>query len=225
LCDVEPTADCLLKTQLDQTEVGTREVAVKARRANEQPRQLMFEIENLGLPSPLKVGRTRFLPTSAAQAELRHRAGGAAENRVLEQQVGGVVEGGRSTCIDDALETVRMSVAVLRLFVAGRRFGRHTHFGLPGEVRHGFVKYLSVDSAVGAGFCAWGNHPGFDFEEVEAQEFRDSAEFQFVSDAIRNPSPSDAERRARTGAWIFGRAVLEPDPDLKEQQCIAALET
>lgn len=132
-----------------------------------------------------------------------------------------------STSSVNALDIIQQAIHVFRVFQYGlMRVAHYFHFGLPGEVYSGNIRYFhkgSINS--GMGFDDSGLHLGFELLESGIKGWEsNAATLQLAASAINNASASDGAKRALNGVKLFSQSILTKDPDLRVLLVMSALE-
>lgn len=197
--------------------------------------RFLIPIPGFTVPGPWTVGRVTMHPGTTGAVlvdgipspKLPDGYDLAVEvDKVLAAGVNGTVaEIPDAPDISDAVAAVRIALDALRLFHHSRRVVRSLPFGLPGDLAHGIVDYIVDNGDVAlTGWTRVGDPSGGGFAQDDQDAWDQSDAFQFLSDAIADPTRSEAARRAAVGTQLFSRAVVEQRADIKMLGIVGALE-
>jgi hypothetical protein len=154
-------------------------------------------------------------------------AGGSlaqAVHRVLDSSADGSIAAvSGASDIQEALEALRSSLSVLRLFQASRRSWTETTFGVGADVGTVVIEYVSIWERSAPGGTVEGHFTGYTFDRKALDDWWQSDAFQYLSEALVDQT-DEGMRRAVRGALLFDRAALEQSPDLRILGFASALE-
>jgi len=197
------------------------------------PKAFLIPIETLHVTEPWPIGRVTIHPGTAVDGWLeqappvQYKDGTPSPfttEAVNHARVGSFAEVREAPDIENAIDAVRASLDVLRLFQQSRTSAQTTTFGLSGDVYSARIHYLAVWEQSAGGFRFDGDHAGWTFNAEAFQDWLTSETFQFLSMALADPEPPNGSYRAAIGAQLLARAVMEHRPDLKILGVAAALE-
>jgi hypothetical protein len=196
------------------------------------PSKILIPVSSLTVPEVWRVGRVTFHPLGDARRLMAAAPPFESEDDVIAGRVREVLDSCGSGCIaaipnahdiHEALEALRSSLSVLRLFQASRRSWTETTFGVGTDVPREVITYISIWERSAPGATAEGHFTGFAFGEKAFDDWRQSEAFQYLNEALVNPS-DEGRLRAVHGALLFDRAALERNPDLRMLGFASALE-
>lgn len=197
------------------------------------PDRFLIPVDGLKVPRSWAVGRAFLHPGADARSLVYESPPFNSSGDVIQNRVFEILDGARDSSvaevrgvktIDDAVDAVRASLDTLRLFQLARRTTRSAAFGLPGDLHRSRLDYVAAWDRSAHGFRFFGDAAGWTFTHESFDDWATSSGFQFLSNALQDPSASDAARRAGIGAQLFSRAALEHRSDLKMLGIVAALE-
>jgi hypothetical protein len=207
---------------------------VNDRKDRTPPERHLIPIEGLKVPCAWRVGRVTLHPGSSGEELLREAPPFETEKYSVRDEVESIIASARDSAIADvpgrgdidaALDDVRSSLDVLRLFQASRSYTQTTVFGLPGDIYRSKIDYVSVWLKGSApGWSYRGDHVGWTFTAELYDDWVSSSAFQFLDASLRDPSATESAQRAVIGAQLLARAVVEHRPDLKMLSVASALE-
>ena len=197
------------------------------------PDRYLIPIDGLKIPRQWKVGRVTLHPGNAGPDLIRDVPPVEVEGDFYRDGVHELLESAKDSTIaevpggsdvDAAIDELRSSLDVLRLFQLSRQTIQSTSFGLPGDVLASRIGYIAIweNSAPGHRFV--GEYLGFTFTEDSYDDWASSTAFQFLSDSLADPSSTEGAHRAVAGASLLARAATEHRSDLKMLSVMAALE-
>lgn len=196
------------------------------------PSKILIPVPTLTVPEAWRVGRVIFHPSQVARELIADTPSFDTEGDSLARAVhqvldssahGSIAEVSGASDIQEALEALRSSLSVLRLFQASRRSWTETTFGVGVDVGTVVVEYVSIWERSAPGWSVEGHFTGYTFEPKALSEWRQSDAFQYLSAALVDQS-DEGRRRAVRGALLFDRAALEQSPDLRMLGFASALE-
>ncbi len=197
------------------------------------PDRYLIPVEGLCIPHRWEIGRVALHPGTAGTDLVQDAPPIEDEDDFFHDRVYELLDSAMESTIaevpggsdvDAAMEELRESLDVLRLFQLSRQTTQSTSFGLSGDIRASLVEYVAIweKSAPGSRFV--GDYVGFTFTEDSYNDWANSTAFQFLSGSLADPSPAEGPSRAVTGARLLARAATEHRPDLKMLGVMAALE-
>ncbi|MYG73644.1 MAG: hypothetical protein F4197_14375 [Acidimicrobiia bacterium] len=197
------------------------------------PDRYLMPIAGLQVPCRWEIGRVALYPGTAGLDLIRDVPPIGDEGDFFHDGVYELLDSARESTIavvpgrsdiDAAIDELRASLDVLRLFQLSRQSGHSTSFGLPGDVSESKIGYIAIWENSAPGHRLVGDYLGFTFTQASYDDWASSIAFQYLSDSIADTSPPDGARRAVTGARLLARAVTEYRSDLKMLSVMAALE-
>ena len=197
------------------------------------PDRYLIPVEGLCIPHRWEIGRVTLHPGTAGPDLIQDAPPIEDEDDFFHDRVYELLDSAKESTIaevpggsdvDAAMEELRESLDVLRLFQLSRQTMQSTSFGLSGDIRATLIDYVAVwdKSAPGSRFI--GEYLGFTFTEDSYNDWSSSTAFQFLNESLADPSPTEGARRAVTGVRLLARAANEYRPDLKMLSVVAALE-
>lgn len=190
-------------------------------------------IDGLRIPCRWKIGRVTLHPGADGPDLIRDVPPIGDEGDFFHDHVYELLESAKestiavvpgSSNVDAAIDELRASLDVLRLFQLSRQAGQSTSFGLPGDVGEARIGYIAIWEHSAPGHRISGEFLGFTFTQESCEDWANSTPFRYLSDSLADPSPTEGARRAVTGARLLARAATEYRPDLKMLGVMAALE-
>jgi hypothetical protein len=200
--------------------------------ASQPPSTILIPVPSLTIPKAWRIGRVTLRPSCEARSLIADAPPLESQNDFVAQRVhevldscgdGSIAEIPKVRNVDEALEALRSSLSVLRLFQASRRSWTETTFGVGTDVPREIVTYVSIWERSAAGATVEGHFTGYTFGPEALDDWQLSEAFQYLSDALVNPT-DEGRRRAVRGALLFDRAALERNPDLRMLGFASALE-
>ena len=194
----------------------------------------LVPIPGLTVPGPWPVGKVTLHPIDHADYLLagappaKFRDGGDIGpeiDRIIEAAAGGTIADVREVAsADEALAAVRIALDALRLFAASRRITRTLPFGLPGDLAHGIVHYISIGVVAAPGWARAGEPVGGGFDQTDHEASGRISGVQVPQLGDRRSQCVAQRERAAIGAQLFSRAAIEQRPDIKMLGVVATLE-
>ncbi|MCP3913485.1 MAG: hypothetical protein GY713_21365 [Actinomycetia bacterium] len=209
--------------------ISSKSEPVPSRR---QPSKILIPVPSLTVPEAWRVGRVIFHPSKSARGLITDAPpfdsqGGWLTQAVFEvldsSATGSIAEVPEASDIHEALEALRSSLSVLRLFQASRRSWTETTFGVGADVGTAVIRYVSIWERSAPGATVEGHFTGYTFEREALDDWGQSDAFQFLSEALVDQS-DEGRKRAVRGTLLFDRAALEHRPDLRMLGFASALE-
>ena len=197
------------------------------------PDRYLMPIDGLQIPCQWEIGRVTLHPGTAGPDLIRDVPPIGAEGDFFHDGVYELLDSAKESTIavvpgrpdiDAAIDELRASLDVLRLFQLSRQSGQSASFGLPGDVSESRIGYIAIWENSALGYRFVGDYLGFTFTQTSYDDWASSTAFQYLSDSLDDPSPSEGARRAVAGALLLARAATENRPDLKMVSVTAALE-
>ena len=174
-------------------------------------RRFHFPVLYLHVPQPWVVGEVEFAPAGTLVRALE-TARDAADGETAREFLGLLADRASattcataSTCAataTEAAETIRDSIAVLRLYQRARHrrinFDRQT-FGLPGDIGSALVDHWETqgDRFVRGGAMRLWNLGDFTFPITDPRAFPSDARFVYLDQALRKPEPQRTDFEGR----------------------------
>lgn len=196
------------------------------------PSKILIPVPSLTVPEPWRVGSVILHPSRSARELIADTPPFDSQDGSLAQAVhevldssadGSIAEVPGALDIHQALDALRSSLSVLRLFQASRRSWTETTFGVGGDARTEVIRYVSIWERSAPGGTVEGHFTGYTFERKALDDWQQSDAFQYLSEALVDQS-DEGRRRAVRGALLFDRAALEHSPDLRMLGFASALE-
>lgn len=197
------------------------------------PELILVPVEGLRLTRPWSVGRVTFHPGAAGRSLIAKAPPFDSPDDWVRKQVLRILDSAVDSSIaavpgsddvPDVLDEVRSFVDALRLFQQSRTRAHTTSFGLHGDLYASRIEYVAIGKRSASGGRVEGDPLGWTFSEDAHADWQASRGFQFLSEALVDPSRSDGTQRAVVGSQLLARAVREHRPDLTMIGVAAALE-
>lgn len=193
--------------------------------------RFLLPIPDLTVPRDWQVGQVLICPSTRADELLADHPPMRTEGDQIADRLVEVMNSAPSiavvpaSSIDAAVDIVRVALDALRLLQLSMTVTRVTSFGLPGDILEAQIPYVSQAAGTSTlGGIFRGMSRGWTFGESALTTWQSSEAFQFLSQALANPTQSLAAGKAVAGLTFFGRAAREHNPDLKLFGPVAALE-
>jgi hypothetical protein len=197
------------------------------------PERVLFPIPSLTVVEPWRVGAVTLHPGGSGRDLIAGAPPYNSTDDYIKRTVhevldscseGSIAEVSGAGGIQASIDAVSDALSVLRLFqTSRRRYSNESTFGLPGDLHSAKITYVAVWDRSAFGGTYRGHHPGFRFDLGGLDEWKASEPFQYLSNALADPSDEGRERAVR-GALLFDRASMEHRPDLRMLGFATALE-
>ena len=179
----------------------------------EPPDRYLIPINGLNVPCQWQIGRVSLYPGANGAELIRDAPPFDTEGSFFRESVLEVLDSARESTIAEvpgksgfgaAIDEVRASLGILRLFQLLRHTIQPTSFGLTGDVMETRIDYIAIWDNSAPGSRMVGDYVGYTFSQDSYDDWCSSATFQFLSKSLADQSPDEGARRGRDRSTTIG---------------------